>query len=85
VTTPRLRGLSNRDTCPSEAVVTADLAAAIVAIDGAAWEYSVEELIGEDQPDAVGAWPNIPDQRRSPVVDSLHRELDAPPRFRNVL
>jgi hypothetical protein len=55
LTKPRLRGLSNRDTCPSEAVVTADLAAAIVAIDGATWEYSVEELIGEDQPDAVGA------------------------------
>ena len=46
--------MGNRDMRPSEAVVTADLAAAIVAIDGQTCEYSAEELTGQDQPDAVG-------------------------------
>ena len=52
---PRLRGLSNRDMCPSEAVVTADLAAAVVALDGQTRGCRAEELIGQDQPDAAGA------------------------------
>ena len=51
--------MGNRAMCPSEVVVTADLAAAIVAIDGETWECSVEELIRENQPHAVGAVPNI--------------------------
>jgi hypothetical protein len=45
--------MGNRDMRPSEAVVTADLAAAIVTIDGQTCEYSGEGLTGQDQPAAV--------------------------------
>jgi len=45
--------MGNRERRPSEAVVTAGLAAAIVAIDGQTCEYSAEELTGRDQPAAV--------------------------------
>jgi hypothetical protein len=74
---PRLRGLSNPDVYPSEAVVTADLAAAIVANDAETWEYSVEELTGEDQPAAAGTVARHPGSEGARPSAHLHPELHA--------
>ena len=39
-----------RDDCPAEAEATADLAAAIMALDGQAWEYTYAEILAGDWP-----------------------------------
>ncbi len=48
--TPTMRSMTTRKPCQNQVVVSAELAAAIVAIDGATWDYGVDGVAGEPWP-----------------------------------